>query len=150
MAKRTRERGRGAPYVAAAGLALGLWAVAVLWVARAGCAPPDETGRGQGAATARLDVNSAGEEALRALPGVGAALSRRIVDSRRERGPFAGVEDLARVRGFTPELAERVAPFVTFGTPGPPWPAEGRPGREDGEAEAPGRGRADGREDAGP
>ncbi len=108
------------PYAAAAGLALVMWACAVAWAVRAGCAGRE---RGQGGPdgapsdfpAARIDVNSAVEAVLEALPGIGRTLARRIVAERKRRGPFAGPDDLLRVRGVTPELVERIGAFVEFG-----------------------------------
>lgn len=46
-----------------------------------------------------VNLNTAGEEALTALPGIGEALAARIVAYREEHGPFAAVEDLTKVSG---------------------------------------------------
>jgi len=68
----------------------------------------------------RIDVNAAGEAELRLLPDVGPALAARIVEERERNGPYAGAEDLQRVRGIGPRTAEGVAPFVVFGEAEPP------------------------------
>jgi competence protein ComEA len=57
-------------------------------------------------------VNRAGAEELRQLPGVGPVLAERIVEWRRENGPFRTAEDLERVPGIGPKLRERLAPRV--------------------------------------
>ena len=60
-------KGRGVPYVAAAGLALGLWAWAMVGLIGGG-------GEGEAAPSVealRVNVNSADEAALRTLPGIG-------------------------------------------------------------------------------
>jgi competence protein ComEA len=59
-----------------------------------------------------VDVNRAGAEELRQLPGVGPVLAERIVEWRRENGPFRTPEDLERVPGIGPRLRERLAPRV--------------------------------------
>jgi competence protein ComEA len=56
----------------------------------------------------RIDPNRASEEELRALPGIGPALARRIVEDRAARGPFADVGELARVRGIGPRTVARL------------------------------------------
>jgi len=61
-----------------------------------------------------VDVNRASEEALQALPGVGPALARRIVEART-RTPFRSVEELVRVRGIGPATVERFRGRVTVG-----------------------------------
>ena len=67
-----------------------------------------------------IDPNVAGAEELDRLPGVGAAKALRIVQEREENGPFAGVEDLARVKGLGPKSVERLKPYlrVAEGVPG--------------------------------
>ncbi len=60
-----------------------------------------------------VDLNSASEADLDALPGIGAARARAIVAYRREAGPFAAVSDLERVPGFSHNLAARLAPLLT-------------------------------------
>ncbi len=60
----------------------------------------------------RIDPNSAGEEELDRLPGVGPATAARIVDERESAGPFASAADLARVRGIGPAAVERMRSFL--------------------------------------
>ena len=59
-----------------------------------------------------VDLNQAAAEDLEALPGVGPALARRLVDYRRKLGPFQKLEDLEQVKGFGPKLVERLKPHV--------------------------------------
>ncbi len=59
-----------------------------------------------------IDPNVAGDVELDRLPGVGAARALRIVQEREENGPFASVEDLARVPGIGPASVERLRPFL--------------------------------------
>lgn len=47
-----------------------------------------------------LNLNSANEKELDALPGVGPARAAAIVQYREEHGPFTDVEELTRVPGF--------------------------------------------------
>jgi competence ComEA-like helix-hairpin-helix protein len=76
-------------------------------------APYHPAGRsGSPAALYRIDLNTADAGELQLLPGIHAGLARRIVESRSAQGPFASVDDLARVRGVTPELVERLRPLV--------------------------------------
>lgn len=69
-----------------------------------------------------LDVNHADAAALEALPGVGGATARAIVEDREARGPFYRVSDLTRVRGLGSNKVEQLAAFVTVGEPGDPPP----------------------------
>lgn len=59
-----------------------------------------------------VDLNQAGEAALRALPGVGPSRARAIVDERTAHGPFRSVQELERVHGIGPATVEALQPFV--------------------------------------
>lgn len=59
-----------------------------------------------------IDPNVAGDEALDRLPGVGRARALQIVREREENGPFASIDDLARVQGIGPGSVERLRPFL--------------------------------------
>lgn len=62
----------------------------------------------------RIDVNRAPARELEALPGVGPALARRIVELRRRKGRLAGPEDLLEVRGIGPARLEALRGRVSF------------------------------------
>lgn len=47
-----------------------------------------------------IHLNQATAEELQALPGVGPALSERIVVYRNEHGPFKSVDQLTEVKGI--------------------------------------------------
>ena len=59
-----------------------------------------------------IDINHASAEELQRLPGIGATLSERIVDARRQ-GSFKKVDDLRRVSGIGAKTLDRLRPFVT-------------------------------------
>jgi competence protein ComEA len=61
-----------------------------------------------------VDLNRATPEELQRLPGVGPAMSARIVAARAKQ-PFAAVEDLRRVHGIGAKTLERLRPHVTVG-----------------------------------
>ena len=54
----------------------------------------------------RVDLNSADEKELVALPGIGKTLAARIVAYREEHGPFRAVEELLNVEGVTASTLE--------------------------------------------
>ncbi len=60
-----------------------------------------------------LDLNEAGVDDLARLPGVGPGLAQRIVAARDAGGHFASVDDLRRVRGLGRVKRERLRPLIT-------------------------------------
>ena len=64
----------------------------------------------------RIDPNTAGEEDLDRLPGVGPAVAARIVQMRQERGPFAEPRDLLSVAGVGPSTLARIRPYLEWST----------------------------------
>ncbi|HHO54624.1 MAG TPA: helix-hairpin-helix domain-containing protein [Deltaproteobacteria bacterium] len=59
-----------------------------------------------------IDINTAGIEALEAIPGLGASTAAAIVEDREIRGPFPSLDGLVRVRGVGPSTVAKLAPFV--------------------------------------
>src|SRR5262245_40278965 len=60
-----------------------------------------------------VDLNSATQDELARLPGVGLSLAVRIVERRESVGAFASVEDLRRVKGIGPAKLQRLRQLVT-------------------------------------
>lgn len=58
----------------------------------------------------RLNLNAATPEQLEALPRVGPALARRLIEAR----PYHTLGDLDRVKGVGPGTLNILAPLVTF------------------------------------
>ena len=63
----------------------------------------------------RVDINRASVEQLTALPGIGESIATRIVEFRKEHGPFRRVEDLMRVKGIGEKSLEKIRPHVSVG-----------------------------------
>ncbi len=61
---------------------------------------------------AALDLNTAGKEALVALPGIGEKLASDIVVYRFEHGPFRNIEELTKVKGITAAKAARLKSYL--------------------------------------
>ncbi|MGF1466453.1 MAG: ComEA family DNA-binding protein [Sandaracinaceae bacterium] len=59
-----------------------------------------------------MDLNRATAPDLELLPGIGPALSRRIVALRERRGGYARVDELVAVRGIGPRTVARLRPLV--------------------------------------
>jgi competence protein ComEA len=66
----------------------------------------------------KVNPNTVGLPALLALPGIGPAKARAIVDfRRRQAGPgpvFVGPSDLTAVPGIGPVTVQRMAPYLCF------------------------------------
>lgn len=83
--------------------------------------PEEETPGGGGAAAGggegtAVNINTAGEEELRSLPGIGEKKARQIIDHRESiGGSFATVEDLLGVDGIAEKTLENLRPHVTVG-----------------------------------
>jgi competence protein ComEA len=71
------------------------------------------------AAQALVNLNTAGQSELTGIKGVGPAKAQAIVDYREKHGPFKGIEDLDKVKGFGPKTVEKIAPHVTVGAAAP-------------------------------
>lgn len=60
----------------------------------------------------RVDLNHAERAELMQLPGVGDALADRVLEHRRQHGPFRNVDDLRTVSGMGPATLERLRPHI--------------------------------------
>jgi competence protein ComEA len=76
----------------------------------AGRAAPDEPA--PPSASNPLNVNEASRQALQDLPGIGPALSKRIIEYRSAQRPFQRAEELRRVRGIGPKTLADLRPMV--------------------------------------
>jgi competence protein ComEA len=86
-----------------------------IYVPRRGEAPPPAPATGgssTAAPTGPVDLNTATPEQLDALPGVGPATAKAIVDFRTRRGRFRTVDDLLSVPGIGPAKLANIKPLV--------------------------------------
>ncbi len=65
-----------------------------------------------------VDINAAGMEELTALPGIGEARARAILDYRESHGPFRYPEDLIRVDGIGEGILSGLLGQITTGGEG--------------------------------
>ena len=61
-----------------------------------------------------IDLNRATAAELQLLPGVGPALSRRIVEYRETKGEFVKIEDVMQVSGIGPKTFEAIRGYLTI------------------------------------
>ena len=64
-------------------------------------------------ATEPVNVNTATEEELATVRGIGKVLARRIVEFRGQHGPFRKIEDLLKVQGIGEKSFEKLRPYLT-------------------------------------
>jgi competence protein ComEA len=82
-----------------------------------------------------LDLNRATADDLAAIPGLGPALARRIVDYRTAHGPFQHLDALGEIPGIGPQNLTNLKPYLGLGGPaaitaGPSPPGISRESRE--------------------
>jgi competence ComEA-like helix-hairpin-helix protein len=70
-----------------------------------------------------IDINTASEEQLQQLPGVGPVIARSIFDFRRKSGPFKRPEDLLSIRGISANRYRAIAPYIVVSQVKPPTAA---------------------------
>lgn len=80
--------------------------------------PGTRQGGGNPAVPTLVDVNKASASELERLPGIGPVLAERIVQWRRDQGPFQKVDDLSLVKGIGEKKLRRIRPLVTAGPSG--------------------------------
>lgn len=60
-----------------------------------------------------VNINTATEAELEALPGIGPSLAARIVEHRESNGPFEAVEDILNVTGIGDAKLEAIRELIT-------------------------------------
>jgi competence protein ComEA len=63
--------------------------------------------------SAKVDLNTATQTQLEALPGIGPAYAQAIIAERQRRGGFKAVNELRSVRGIGDKRFAEIAPLVT-------------------------------------
>lgn len=63
-------------------------------------------------ADGQIDLNTASAEDLQRIPGIGPAMSARIIAYREQSGPFHSVDDLRSVSGVGEKKLARWSPFL--------------------------------------
>lgn len=73
---------------------------------------PKDTQSGK-TANGQINLNTASEKELQELPGIGPAMSARIIEYRETNGPFQSIEDVKKVRGIGNAKFEKMKDKVT-------------------------------------
>ncbi len=64
---------------------------------------------------AKININTASLEELQTLPRIGPAIAQRIIDYRKEHGPFKRIEDIMKVQGVGERVFEQIKDRITVG-----------------------------------
>ena len=73
------------------------------------------TGLSQGVASNLVNINTASQQELDTLAGIGPALAQRIIAYRTVKGPFTKIEDIQNVSGIGPVTFEKIKNMITIG-----------------------------------
>lgn len=76
-------------------------------------APPATAPDAQAEPGAVVNLNTADEDTLIALPGIGPALAQRIIAYREEHGPFTDIDQLLAIQGIGPRNIDEFRHLVT-------------------------------------
>lgn len=74
---------------------------------------PKDTQSGK-TANGQINLNTASEKELQELPGIGPAMSARIIEYRETNGPFQSIDDVKKVRGIGNAKFEKMKDKVTI------------------------------------
>ena len=101
-------------------LAVAAMAVIPVAAAQQAKAPAPETkatraSKAAPAPTAPINLNTATQAQLETLPGVGPKAAQRILEYRKQNGPFKKIEDLMNVKGFGEKTFLKLKPMLTVG-----------------------------------
>jgi competence protein ComEA len=61
-----------------------------------------------------VNLNTATQEELLLLPGIGEARARAVIEARKQRGGFKSVEELMEVKGIGPAGFEKLRPHLAI------------------------------------
>lgn len=62
----------------------------------------------------KININTAGLEELKSLPGIGDVLAERIIEYRNANGPFKKIEDIMNVEKIGPKTFENIKDKITI------------------------------------
>lgn len=63
----------------------------------------------------KININSAPSEELQKLPQIGPKVAQRIIDFRKQNGPFKKAEELMKVQGIGEKTYAKLKDLITVG-----------------------------------
>jgi competence protein ComEA len=78
------------------------------------------------AAAEKVDLNAAGVDELTAVPGIGPATAKSILELRQRKGRFSSLDDLLEVRGIKEKRLKQLSKYLVVPTAAAP--ARTKPG----------------------
>lgn len=60
----------------------------------------------------RVNINTAGQQALESLPGIGPVYARRIITYRNQQGSFKDIGELINIKGIGEKRLDKLKPFI--------------------------------------
>ncbi|RQD76837.1 MAG: hypothetical protein D5R97_03645 [Candidatus Syntrophonatronum acetioxidans] len=72
---------------------------------------PLETG---GSSNGKININTASQEELEKLPGIGPARAQAILRDREENGPYRAIEEITRVSGIGDKTLENIKDMINL------------------------------------
>ncbi|MGM0365255.1 MAG: helix-hairpin-helix domain-containing protein [Actinomycetota bacterium] len=74
---------------------------------------PSEKDTEEAAGSGLVNINSAGQQVLETLPGIGPATAKKIIEYRQSRGPFINIEDIQKVGGIGEKKFEALKDLIS-------------------------------------
>ena len=61
----------------------------------------------------KVDINTASQEDLEKIKGIGPGLAKKIIEYRESHGSFEKIEDIINVKGIGEKKFEKIKEFIT-------------------------------------